>query len=319
MIANPPEQTNIFIVLEDLKLQDFITLILIGEGYKVETFNDQEKALEALNTESVDLIIVDYLSPQIKGLEFCKEVRQKFLARYTPILLITPDKEPLVKTKALYSGIDDFIERSFVAEELLFRVKSSLWRVLRYQDLHPITKLPGITTAIKELQIRIETQEVFGVAYADLYHFKKFNDRYGFKKGDEVLQYTGALLRRALLDLGGTSDFLAHFGSGEFFFITAPDAIADVCEQIIADFQEIVPSFYEETDRRRGYIEVKNRRGEILKIPLLRIHMGVATNEYYSFTSPGQILQIAEELKNYAKQFEKSMFIKDRRRSYPFY
>jgi hypothetical protein len=54
-------------------------------------------------------------------------------------------------------------------------------------------------------------------------------------------------------------------------------------------------------------------------VPLLRIHIGAVTNEFYPFISSAQVLQIAVELKNYAKKFERSMYVKERRKTYPFY
>ncbi len=310
---------RILVIVEDLKLQDLIALILIGEGYEVKTYFSDKDALKDLSENTADLIIIDFLSPKIDGLNFCKSVRENILVRYIPIIVLIPKENPLSKMKAIYGGADDYIEKPFTSEELLARVKAALWRVNRYQDINPLTKLPGISTAIKELKKRIESKELFGVGLADLYNFKKFNDRYGFKRGDEVLKYTGLLMQRALTELGSPQDFLAHFGGDDFLFISSVDAIEDICKKIIKDFEEIIPSFYDEEDRERGYILVKNRKGEILQVPFLKIYIGVVTNENYEFTSSGQIFQIATELRDYAKKFEKSMYIKERRRTYPFY
>jgi len=157
------------------------------------------------------------------------------------------------------------------------------------------------------------------VGLADLHDFRKFNDRYGFKRGDEVLKYMGLLIRRALTELGTSQDFLAHFGGDDFLFISSTDAIEDICKKIIKDFEEIIPSFYDEEDRERGYILIKSRKGEMIQVPFLKIYIGVTTNENYELTSSGQIFQIVTELRDYAKKFEKSMYIKERRKTFPFY
>jgi diguanylate cyclase (GGDEF)-like protein len=268
-----PSQTKILLVIEELKLQDFVALVLMGEGYKVKAFFSQKDALEDLTQDIPDLIITDFLSPKVDGLSLCKTIRKNTLFRYTPIVLLIPKNEPLIKTKAIYSGADDFIEKPFLPEELLARIKAALWRTFHYQDLNPLTKLYGMSTAIKELNVRIEAKKIFGVGYADLYHFRRFNERYGFKRGDEVLKNTAILIYRALSELGTPSDFLAHFGEDDFFFITSSEAIDYVCKKIVNDFQETISSFYDEEDRKQGFIRVKNRRGEVIEVPLLRIHI----------------------------------------------
>jgi diguanylate cyclase (GGDEF)-like protein len=316
----PPNQIEILVVVEDSKLQDFITLILIGEDYKVKSYFNYLDALEELNKKVFDLIIADFLSPKVDGLALCKAIRGKPLFSYTPLLLLVPANEPLIKIKAIYAEVDDYVEKPFTSsEELLARVRAILKKVNRYQGINPLTKLPGFSMAIKELEVRIQSKEEFGVGYADLYKFRTFNQRYGFGRGDRLLKAVGELIREVLIDLGTPSDFLAHFGGDDFLFITSSEGIEDICQRIIKDFAEVIPSFYDEEDRENGYIVVKNRKGEALEIPILRIHLGVTTNEHYSFISHAQVFQIITELTDYAKKFEKSIYIKERRKSYPFY
>ena len=312
-------QTNILLAIEDLKLTDFIALILIGESYNVISCNNQDDALKLLKKEKPDLIIVDFLSPNINGLSFCKSVKNNIRFRSTPILFVLPNDEPLIKTKSIYAGADEFINAPFSSEELFARIKLTLWRTYRYQDIHPLTKLPGFATAVKELNERIKNGKMLGIAWADLYKLSAFNKYYDFKRGDEILKHTGLLIDKILLALGSNSDFLAHVGGGDFIIISNPESIEEICEKIVEEFQESIPSFYDKEDKEKGYILMKDRKGEIYEIPLLRIHLGVVTNQFYPFTCSTQAFEIAIELKSYAKKFQKSMYIKERRKSYPFY
>jgi diguanylate cyclase (GGDEF)-like protein len=61
-------------------------------------------------------------------------------------------------------------------------------------EVNPLTKLPGNISINRQIQARIDGGEVFALAYADLDHFKPFNDYYGFSRGDEVIRITGRLI-----------------------------------------------------------------------------------------------------------------------------
>ncbi len=313
-----PSQTKILLVIEDIKLLDFIALILIGENYKVSSCHNQTDALNLLNKEKPDLIIVDFFSSDMNGLSFCKSAKNNIRFRFTPILLVLPNDESLIKTKSIYADADEFINAPFSSEELFTRIKLTLWKTYRYQDMHPLTKLPGFAAAVKKIE-RIKNERMLGIAWAGLYKLKSFNKYYDFKRGNEVLKHTGLLINKALLDLGSETDFLSHIGGDNFIIISSSESIEEVCEKVIEEFQETIPSFYDKEDRDKGYILVKDRKGEMNEIPLLRMHLGVVTNQFYTFTCSAQVFEIAIELKNYAKKFQKSTYIKDRRKSYPFY
>jgi diguanylate cyclase (GGDEF)-like protein len=151
------------------------------------------------------------------------------------------------------------------------------------------------------------------VGYLDLNKFKEFNDRYGFELGDKVIYQTAIILINALEKSGSASDFLGHIGGDDFIFITACDAMEEICRQTVENFDKSIGSFYNEEDRKRGYIIIKNRIGQLGRVPILSLAIGIVTNEHRPLKHVGQIIQIGTELKNYAKTFAKSIYIKDRR------
>ena len=317
MRENRNSKAKILLITEDVKLQDYIALILIGEGYIVNTYTSGKELLNNINREPFDLIIVGFSSPNINGLDICKNIRETFLLRQTPVIMLLDDNDPLNKAKSIYSGADDYIEKSLLSAELLLRVKTALWRIYRYKDVNPLTKLPGVSSALKELRSEIESKKHFAVGYAELYKFRRFNDKYGFSRGDEVIKYTAELIRKTLVEFGSASDFLAHFGGDDFIFITAPESIDVMCKEIITEFDSNILSFYDVEDRNRRSIIVKNRKGGLDTYPILRISIGILTSENYAITNTAQIMQVTQELKNYAKKFDKSMYAKERRHSFP--
>lgn len=314
MDENKEKQTKILLIAEDIKLQDYVILILMGEGYTVQNYLSHNEFYDNMNKEQFDLIIIDFSSPKIEGLTICKKIRETFLLRQTPIIMVLSKGDVLNKAKAIYSGADDYIEKHLLSEELIVRVKASLWRMNKYRDTNPLTRLPTVSTTLKELQSKIKSKELFAVGCAELFQFRKFNGRYGFSRGEEIIIHTAEIIKQAIIELGTCYDFLAHFAGDTFFFIIPVESIDAICRKIIQDFDNTIPSFYDIQDREKQCIFLKNRKGAFERYPILRISIGIITNENYPLTCTTQIIQVATELKDYAKTFEKSIYIKERRR-----
>jgi diguanylate cyclase (GGDEF)-like protein len=305
---------NILIIVNEVEVQDFLAALLMGEGYKVKTCTNQEDGLEILKKEPFNLVIADFQVRYINGIEICKAIRSNFNLRHIAIILLMNKKDPMEKIKVIYAGADDYIDKPFEPGEFLARVKASLVRLSRDLDANPLTKLPGNVSILKELEARIKSQSHFAAAYLDLNKFKEFNDRYGFEMGDRIIHHLAAIIIKALERFGNASDFLGHIGGDDFIFVTTPDCIEEISNKIIENFDKTVGDFYKEEDKRRGYIITKNRLGQLCKVSILSLSIGVITNEYRPLTHVGQIIQIGTELKNYAKTFGKSIYIRDRRK-----
>lgn len=314
------KKAKISIIVEDRNLQDYIVLILMGEDYDVKAYTTQSDALSNLEKDFPDVIVSIFHSSNINGLDICKVLRKNFLFRYTPIIFILEDTDSLNKAKLIYAGGDDYLQRSMLEEELLLKIKLSLSRVAREKDINPLTMLPGQSNLLKELQKRIDEKALFAICCADLYKLRFYNQRYGFKKGDEVIRYVSSSILKILREFGSPSDFLAHPQNDDFFFLTPHDSAEAVADKITKTFDLNISSFYDMEDRKRGHLLIKNRKGEILKIPFLRVYVGIVTNENYQFFNPTQVIQIVTELVEFAqKSSEKSAYAKERRKVYPFY
>ena len=90
------------------------------------------------------------------------------------------------------------------------------------------------------MQERLDTSEQFGVCYADLDHFKEFNDRYGYAYGDGVIRMLARILRDVVRGLA-PGGFVGHIGGDDFIFNLPMEHLEWTCDEIIYLFDELIP------------------------------------------------------------------------------
>lgn len=302
------------IVDDDPDILDVLEITLSEENYEILKARDGEEALKIIRAKPLDLVLVDYNMPRMNGRQVCTEVKKDVLLGLLPIIMVTGKGDIEDKVGGIEAGADDYIVKPFEPKELLARIRMILRRTEKNLEANPLTRLPGNISILNELGRRIEDKSPFAVCYLDLDKFKSFNDKYGFEHGDEVIRETARILIRTVKELGDKDDFIGHIGGDDFVIVTRPVTADKLCEKVIADFDATIPSFYNETDRKNGYILAHDRQGKSRKIPLMSISIGVVTNESRKIEHVAEIGEIGAELKSYAKKVGKSNCIKDKRK-----
>ena len=152
---------RILIVDDEKEIRDLIDIYLKGEGYETLKAENGEEALEILEGNEVDLIILDIMMPKVNGIEACLKIRE---AREMPIIMLSAKSEDMDKILGLNTGADDYLTKPFNPLELVARVKSQL---RRYKRFNHITSKADIQIQeenileIDELTVNLETHEVF--------------------------------------------------------------------------------------------------------------------------------------------------------------
>ena len=251
--------------------------------------------------------------PKVDGREVCRRVKKDLLLRHLPIIMVTGKGDINDKVGGIDAGADDYVVKPFEPKELLARIRMILRRTERDLEANPLTRLPGNVSILAELSRKLQNKTLFAVCYLDLDKFKSYNDKYGFEHGDEVIRETARLLIRSTQELGNRDDFVGHIGGDDFVIVTTIEKADALAKKVILDFESLAPAFYNEKDRKNGYITGKDRKGQEQKIPLISISIGIVTNHYRKITHVAQIGEIGAELKSYAKSLERSNYVKDRR------
>lgn len=242
----------------------------------------------------------------------CARLKADSFTGIVPAVVLIGDDAALFD-RALASGADEVLRPGVSELETEQRLQLLVRRSDRDANVHPSTRLPGTVEIEAEISRRMTLDEHFGVCYADLDHFKEYNDRYSYFDGDRVIRLLAKLLHDVVKGMCGERGFVGHIGGDDFIFIIPVHAVNDVCSEIVTVFDLMVPYQYSEQDQRAGYFFGKDRRGQLHRVPLMTLSIGVVTNERRHFTSAGQVSELATEMKGYAKTLAGSVYTVDRR------
>jgi len=246
----------------------------------------------------------------------CRRMKRDSYTGIVPALFICAKGERAVAS-AFECGADEVLTERTPVEECRVRMDVLLRRSDRDVYVHPSTRLPGTIDIEAEITRRLHQDTPFAVCYADLDHFKEFNDRYSYYDGDRVIRILAKILHDVVKGICAEQGFVGHIGGDDFIFIVPASAVNDTCAEIVFIFDSLVPYQYSEQDRRAGYFFGKDRRGQLHRVPLMTVSIGVVSNERRQFATAAQVSELATEMKSYAKTLTGSVYTIDRRQDAP--
>jgi GGDEF domain-containing protein len=259
------------------------------------------------------LLFVDGDNSGTVGVKLVRRLKSDAFTAIVPITTLAGTHHPEQVQAWFTSGADEVLTGLFSPAEQRSRMDAMLVRTERDVSVHPSTRLPGTTEIEREIRRRLESNQQFAVCYADLDHFKEFNDRYSYYDGDRVIYILSRILHDVVRGLMGSRGFVGHIGGDDFIFVIPTDDISPVCSEILEVFDSLVPLQYNDQDRRAGYFFGKDRRGQLHRVPLMTLSIGIVTNRHRRFAHPAQVSELATEMKSYAKTLPGSVFVVDRR------
>lgn len=259
------------------------------------------------------LVVVDADSAGDEGMQLCARLKGDAYTAIVPLAVVTNRHATDTVRRWFEAGADEVITPLFEPGEQAGRLDALVTRAERDVAVNPSTRLPGTTEIEREIKRRMELGEFFAVCYADLDHFKEYNDRYSYYDGDRVIYLLSRILHDVVRGMVGEAGFVGHIGGDDFIVVLPIETIGQVCKEVLDVFDTLVPYQYNEQDRRAGYYFGKDRRGQLHRVPLMTLSIGVVTNKHRRFTHPAQVSEAATEMKSYAKTQAGSIFVVDRR------
>ena len=289
---------------------------LVQLGVPLVTVADSDTLMGVALRSRPRVVVFDGRSRGELVLKALRRVKADSYTGVVPAVVLT-DSSPESFDAAFRAGGDEVVREGADPAEVMIRLDTMLRRSDRDLYVHPSTRLPGAVEIEAEIGRRLALNSLFATCYADIDHFKEFNDRYSYYEGDRVIRILAQILHDVVKGMCGEDGFVGHIGGDDFIYLIPLSQVNEVCTEIVFVFDTLIPFQYSEPDRRAGYFFGKDRRGQLHRVPLMTVSIGVVTNERRRFTHAAQVSSLATEMKSYAKTLPGSVYSIDRRTDAP--
>ena len=306
-------RSRVLVADDDPSTRALIDMALQDAGYDCVLAADGRAALEQARATRPDLVVLDVGMPFMTGDEVHRELRRDPRTRYVPLVFVTARRTTGELAARLRNGADDYVAKPFDVDELVARITSALRRAAELRSLNPLSGLPGNLSIAHEIDARLAHGAEVACLYVDVDHFKDFNDRHGFARGDRVIAHLAELLGQTVGEIGDDT-FIGHVGGDDFVVLAPTDRAEELAAEIIARFDASIPALYDTEDRLRGWVESPDRRGRTRHVPFVTVSIGVVPLRPERFAGATEVARAAAEMKEVAKRRAGSGYAVDRRR-----
>lgn len=235
---------------------------LEARGYIVEGAGDGQAALDAVDRQCPDLILLDVMMPKLDGIEVVRRLKSNPALPFIPVIMQTALDSTENKVEGLDAGADDYITKPINFAELEARV-NSLLRIKKLQNdlaerekqlsvlndkLREISLTDGLTKIDNRRSLEerlhemwehsLRLHEPISVVMCDIDKFKSVNDNYGHQAGDTVLQQFARLLKDEAREI----DRVGRYG-GEEFLLILPGTVLDAAVTFAERLREKVANY----------------------------------------------------------------------------
>lgn len=276
--------------------------------------NYKTKGLQTALRNIPELFIINEDNIDIPIVDICNQIRQDDDNSITPIIVISSNGDKAHRLEIFDCAVEYYIKVPVDLDYLYYTIKNILRLININRRVSPLTGLPGNVQIHAELKKRLLNKEDFAVLYIDLDNFKAYNDVYGFLKGDEIIKFTAKVILRHVHKDCEDTGFVGHIGGDDFVAIIRPNECENVCQDIIAEFDQEVKEYFTETDLEKGYLEVANRKNIMEEFPLTSISVGVVIADKGRFHNILEIGEVGAQVKHVAKTIMGSSYAIDRRK-----
>ncbi|MCB6183303.1 GGDEF domain-containing protein [Leeia sp. TBRC 13508] len=229
-----------------------------------------------------------------------------------PLVVDATSDLSVVSQQVVAEGRSQLSKGFIVTEGGYYRGIASAYDVMRAMSAHqlnqaryanPLTQLPGNVPIDEQVDMLIANNVPFVACYADLDHFKPFNDVYGYRKGDDIIRLTANLL----LDISQPKrDFVGHIGGDDFIVLMQSADWEHRCRMALQRFDQDVSNLFLPGHREQGGFMGVNRQGENTLIPLTSLSIGAVVVPSGACSTHHDLAELAAEVKHMAKMTQGS-------------
>ena len=120
---------TILVVEDEKPISTLIQYNLEKEGFKVHTFETGEEGFDQIKKSLPDLVLLDWMLPDLSGIDICKQIKKDAKLKSIPIIMLTAKSEEADKIRGFEIGADDYVTKPFSTKELILRIQALLKRV----------------------------------------------------------------------------------------------------------------------------------------------------------------------------------------------
>ena len=155
------DQPIVLLVEDEPAQREVLTYNLEADGFRVTNAEDGEEALILVDEVAPDIILLDWMLPNVSGIEVCRQLKSRVSTRGVPIIMISARSEEVDRVRGLETGADDYVIKPYSVVELMARVRSQLRRTrpstmgerLEYEDIVLDSETHRVTRDGKPLKL----------------------------------------------------------------------------------------------------------------------------------------------------------------------
>jgi diguanylate cyclase (GGDEF)-like protein len=234
------------LIVDDDKISLRLLAGLLKQDYILEQAESGKQALEMIESNPPDLILLDVMMPEMDGFQVIHKLKSNQSTQNIPVIFITALHSFRSEEAGLSLGAVDYIKKPFIPSIVQARVRNILKMVRHRKLLETLAHIDGLTeipnrryfdmATLREWKRAMRYQNFISIAIADVDYFKQFNDNYGHAKGDQVLL---SLANEIRLNLKRPYDLVSRYG-GEEFGILLPKTSAEKAYQLCETVRKAV-------------------------------------------------------------------------------
>ena len=303
---------DIYIIDDSDELKNIVDgLFKKNKEYRFKKVNTKQIDIALKNIPSLILLNEDSFVNRVADIYV--KIKENDDNHITPVIVVSSNNDRKHRIEILKEGIEYYIKKPIDKEYFYYTIVNMLNLLDNTRRVSPLTGLPGNVQIQAEMKKRLLNKEEFSMIYFDLDNFKSYNDLYGFFKGDEIIKYTARVISKHIHLAGQDANFVGHIGGDDFVAIVSGIRCEDVCQDIIAEFDKNISTYYQEEDAQNGYIEVENRKGVLEQFPIVSITIAVVNVPVGRFTNILEIGEVGAGIKHLAKTIPGSTYVINRR------